>query len=72
MPRNVFNGRKLTDVDISVEKVRKLIKSIKAHSSAGPDRVHPRVLWECADVIAEPIHKIFEESLKTGCLPSDW
>ena len=67
-----LNGGRLAEFDISIEAVKKLMNNIKAHSSAGPAGVHPRVLRECADALARLIHVIFVESLQTGCLPTDW
>uniref|UniRef100_A0A8C2U1Q5 Reverse transcriptase domain-containing protein n=1 Tax=Coturnix japonica TaxID=93934 RepID=A0A8C2U1Q5_COTJA len=38
----------------------------------GPSGVHPRVLRELAEVIAEPLSIIFERSWRMGEVPEDW
>ncbi|CAM4331600.1 unnamed protein product [Lepidochelys olivacea] len=58
----------------SVEKevVRDNSEKLDKHKSMGPDALHPRVLKELADVIAEPLAIIFENSWRSGEVPDDW
>uniref|UniRef100_A0A8B9DSV2 Reverse transcriptase domain-containing protein n=1 Tax=Anser cygnoides TaxID=8845 RepID=A0A8B9DSV2_ANSCY len=57
-------------VDESV--VRECLSWLNTHKSMGPDGMHPRVLRELAEVIAELLYIIFERSWRTGEVPEDW
>jgi len=52
--------------------VRDRLSDLDAQKSMGPDGMHPRVLRELADVIAEPLCIIFERSCRTEEVPEDW
>ncbi|CAM4670315.1 unnamed protein product [Caretta caretta] len=58
----------------SVEKevVWDCLEKLDEHKSMGPDALHPRVLKELADVTAEPLAIIFENSWRLGEVPDDW
>ncbi|CAM4545620.1 unnamed protein product [Lepidochelys olivacea] len=58
----------------SVEKevVQDYLEKLDEHKSMGPDALHPRVLKELADVIAQPLAIIFENSWRSGEVPDDW
>ncbi|CAM4640609.1 unnamed protein product [Lepidochelys kempii] len=58
----------------SVEKevVQDYLEKLDEHKSMGPDALHARVLKELADVIAEPLAIIFENSWRSEEVPDDW
>jgi len=49
--------------------VRDHLRKLHTHKSMGPNGMHPRVLRELADVIAEPLSITFERSWRTGEKP---
>ncbi|CAM5085429.1 unnamed protein product [Eretmochelys imbricata] len=49
-----------------------LFRKLDVHKSMEPDALHPRVLKELVDVIAEPLAIIFENSWRSGEVPEDW
>jgi len=52
--------------------VRDRLSDLDVHKSMGSEGMHPRVLRELVDVIAEPLSIIFERSGRTGEVPEDW
>uniref|UniRef100_A0A8B9CF24 Reverse transcriptase domain-containing protein n=1 Tax=Anser brachyrhynchus TaxID=132585 RepID=A0A8B9CF24_9AVES len=48
------------------------LSGLNAHKSMGPNGMHPHVLRELAEVIAEPLSIIFERSWRQGEVPEDW
>ena len=57
---------------ISEEGVRKLLANLNPNKASGPDQISPRVLKELATELAPILTVIFQSSLSTGCVPSDW
>ncbi|CAM5121725.1 unnamed protein product [Eretmochelys imbricata] len=49
-----------------------ILEKLDEHKSMGPDALHPRVLKELADVIAEPLAVISENSWRLGEVPDNW
>ncbi|CAM4590572.1 unnamed protein product [Lepidochelys kempii] len=54
------------------EQVKNDLEKLVMHKSMGPDLMHPRVLWELADVIADPLAIISENSWQLGEVSDDW
>ena len=62
----------LTTINITKEATLKMLKSLNSSKSSGPDEIHPRILKEIADVIAEPITRLYKNSLHQSKIPKEW
>ena len=71
IPRLSFrhDGASLDDIDITSAAIEAKLSNLKAHSSPGPDGVHPRLLQELARPLSVPLSMLFRSSLDTGSLP---
>ena len=59
----------MTDIEISENGVAKLLSNLNSAKAAGPDATRPIVLRQ---VVAPIVIAIFQKSLDTGKVPSDW
>ena len=50
----------------------RMLTKLQPEKSPGPDGIHPRVLKECANILAMPLPAVFKSSLKEGRLPQAW
>ena len=62
----------LNNFDISVEKVKKLLKSLHTGKAPGPDGLNPLFLVSTAENIALPVTMIFRKTLEEGQIPDEW
>jgi hypothetical protein len=62
----------LDPLTITVEGVAKLLRNINPSKASGPDSIPNRVLKNCADAIAPSLTVIFQTSIESGQLPTDW
>ena len=62
----------MVNLEISAEEIKEKLKNLNISKSSGPDMIHPRILYELREELAYPLMKIFNCSLKSNELPSDW
>ncbi|KAK2154143.1 hypothetical protein LSH36_275g01040 [Paralvinella palmiformis] len=67
-----YRGPPLSDVNITAELVQKRLTKLNLNKAPGPDKIHPRVLKEMADVISSHLSVIFHKSLSECRLPTLW
>ena len=52
--------------------IQKLLNNINPHKASGPDNISGRILKDLQNLTAPILTIIFQKSLQTGCIPSDW
>ena len=62
----------IADIEIREDGVYKLLNSLNVHKAMGPDQLHPRVLKQLASTLAPILQIIFQKSINSGKVPSDW
>ena len=62
----------LSDIVISVDEVTDCLKSLGTSKASSPDGIQSRLLKECAGQIAPSLCDIFNHSLQSVRLPSEW
>ncbi|MBN3301324.1 TSN3 protein, partial [Amia calva] len=73
MPQvNNQSSQTLRDIRINEEDVLKGLAELKTNKSPGPDGIFPTVLKEMREIIYRPLTQIFQMTLRTGDVPTDW
>ena len=62
----------LTTMFFDRKPIAEKLKALKPNSAPGPDKIHPQFLNKCADELAIPLQIIFNKSITSGDVPSDW
>ena len=62
----------LSPFTISVDDVERNLSKIKAKKAAGTDGIQAWILRDLAPLIAKPIAKIYNNSIREGHVPSQW
>lgn len=58
----------ISNIIISESRIKKLLSDIRVSKAAGPDSIPNKILCDCVPSLS----LIFQKSLDTGCLPTDW
>ena len=72
IPAKEIITEKLKTFTIQQVEVERILKNLHPTKAPGIDGLHPRILKEMAEVIAEPLTEIANISINTGELPSNW
>jgi hypothetical protein len=68
----LYTNHVIKNLVCSVDDVASLLSELDITKYSGPDNISPRILKECAHELAPSLTGIFNLSLSTGELPSDW
>ena len=63
---------KMPNISITVDMVLAQLLNLRVDKAAGPDGIPPLFLKLAAPGLAEPLTKIFRESLSSGVVPTGW
>ena len=64
--------QELESFEITQDDVLKKLGTLKASKSAGPDGLHCKFLLELKEVLCKPLTVIFNKSLESGEVPTQW
>lgn len=69
---NILDLPVMEELVIDEKVIFDKLNKLNVNKSAGPDKIHPRILFELRNEIAYPLKLIFEQSFKNKQLPLDW
>lgn len=69
-PRRVSS--QMTPLKFTEEEVLKVLSNINPNKSPGPDEIHPKLVYELRNELAQPLTTLFNGSVISGKYPSDW
>ena len=62
----------MDNIEITVSGITKLLQNLNPSKACGPDQIKPRVLKELATSISPILCLIYQKSIDTGEVPTDW
>ena len=58
--------------EVTEKQIHDKLVTLNVSKSAGADGMHPRILRELSDVLAAPLKKQVDKTLKEGKIPQSW
>ena len=62
----------MPEIFITTSGISKLLQNLNIHKAMGPDQINAKILKELQDILTPILEIIFNHSLNTGIVPSDW
>ena len=62
----------LQNVMFTTDRVESILKSLDPSKAVGPDGLSPRILRDCADILAPSLTALFQRSMREGRIPKQW
>ena len=60
------------DISFSVPQIEKFLKNLDPNKAPGPDRIHGKILKNCAKNLAIPLALLYQTSYYTCSIPREW
>ena len=68
----LISSSQLSDITVTEEEVAKHLYHLDPSKATGPDGIPGRILKECSAIIAPSLCSLFNHSLRSGTVPSEW
>ena len=68
----LISSSQLSDITVSEEEVSKHLYHLDPSKAAGPDGIPGRIIKECSAIIAPSLCSLFNHSLSSGTVSSEW
>ena len=72
IPDNNKSTSDMPEIRISEDGVLALLMKLNPYKATGPDDLSPRLLKQLAPALSGPLTHLFQRSLDTSTMPSDW
>ena len=66
------DGAFLAEVQVTADAVKHKLKLLNPSKAQGPDGIPPRVLKELHEELSKPLSILFNKSLESGVIPTEW